>query len=110
MAKGSAPPPRPISEAEVVAFMSQRSDFAFEMKVLRKLTGLQFVCEHGGCYTDPVTGTVVRQFDIRAFRDGAFGAVALAVECKHYSDSHLVVSTAPRTAAESYVSMAVPIH
>ena len=51
----------PIGAAELTQFVNERSDFAFEMEVLARLRGAEFVCSHSGTYRDPVTEKI-RQY------------------------------------------------
>jgi hypothetical protein len=100
----------PISAAELEAYLSSSSSFAFELECLRLLKSLDWECEHGGSYVDPVTGKP-RQFDIRAtYSSGDDLVVRLAIECKaiaaHYP---LLVLCVPRLESESFHSIALAI-
>jgi hypothetical protein len=90
-----------ITTTDLEEFVANNSDFYFEMKVLAKLRGLDFECEHSGTYQDPVTDKV-RQFDIRAMKTQGSCTLALAVECKNIRPNYpLLLSAVPRTIAES---------
>jgi hypothetical protein len=92
----------PVGASDLEKFVSERSDFAFEMQVLRILRDAQFTCSHSGTYRDPVTEKI-RQFDIRAVRVTGRMRLALAVECKNLQDnSPLLLSAVPRSASESF--------
>jgi hypothetical protein len=90
-----------ITAKQLEDFVANDSDFAFEMKVLAQLRGLEFDCEHSGTYRDPVTDKI-RQFDIRASKKQNMCNLALAVECKNLRlNNPLLLSAVPRTAVES---------
>lgn len=54
-----------ISESDVLEYVEEQSDFAFELRVHRQLLACGFECEHGGTYEDPITSKI-RQFDQQA--------------------------------------------
>jgi hypothetical protein len=91
----------PIGASDLEQFVHEKSDFAFEMRVVWALRELGFDCAHGGTYRDPVTQKV-RQFDIRATRvDGH--RLVLAVECKNLQpNAPLLLSAVPRAVSESF--------
>lgn len=98
----------PITEAELLQYLEESSDFSFELKVLERLNYLGYSCSHGGPYTDPITKKT-RQYDIRATTshkaktDDHGLTWALAVECKNLKPHcPLLVMTVPRVPAESY--------
>src|SRR5438270_12626622 len=92
----------PIIAADLQGFVTNDSDFGFEMPVLTALRDLQFTCSHSATYEDPVTGKI-RQFDIRAFKSEHDFKLALAVECKNIRPYFpLLVSAVPRTGAEAF--------
>ena len=92
----------PVGAGDLAQFVSERSDFAFEMQILRILRGAQFTCSHSGTYRDPVTDKI-RQYDIRAVCVSGRMRLALAVECKNLQDnSPLLLSAVPRSASESF--------
>jgi hypothetical protein len=96
-------PPRPITEADVEAYLVSASDFRFEMFVLNALETYGFSCEHGGTYVDPISNRG-RQFDIRARRQipGFAGTLLLAIECKNLSEfAPLLSHRVPRKPQES---------
>lgn len=98
---------KPITQADVQAYLSQVSDFSFEMQVLHKLIGLGFRCQHSATYRDPITNKS-RQFDIRAFREAGRTHLTLVVECKNLRDtSPLLVQTTPRLGWESYHDLVI---
>lgn len=91
-----------ITAKQLEDFVANDSDFAFEMKVLAQLRGLEFDCQHSGTYQDPVSDKI-RQFDIRAEKKKARYMLALAVECKNLRPNYpLLLSAVPRTATESF--------
>ena len=99
-----AKPPRrsEITEADLVEFLETSSDFAFELRCLKTLTGLGFRSQHGGSYIDPVTKKP-RQFDIRAEQEDGRKCVRFAVECKNLVPSYpLLVMCVPREPDESF--------
>jgi hypothetical protein len=51
----------PISKNDLTRFLNTESDFAFELSVIPLLRDSGWNVEHGGTYSDPVTG-VNRQF------------------------------------------------
>ena len=99
-----------IKQADIEEYLQEQSDFAFEVRVLRKLSENQFECEHGGIYKDPITQKS-RQFDIRALTtltrplrpDESKRRLHLSVECKNLRDHYqLLVHCLPRSKAESF--------
>lgn len=91
-----------IGAADIKEYLEGVSDFAFEMEVLSELERLGFACEHGGTYTDPVTGKA-RQFDIRARKSQGRACLVLCAECKNIRDFYpLVVHRVPRRAEEAF--------
>jgi hypothetical protein len=92
----------PIVEADLTEYLETSSDFGFEIKCLKQLTGDGFTCRHGGLYTDPITKKK-RQFDIRAMKEFGLSRVFCAVECKNLKDnSPLLISCVPRPRRESF--------
>jgi hypothetical protein len=92
----------PVEEADLRRFVSEGSDFAFEMRVLSSLRAAGFACSHSGTYQDPITGKI-RQFDLRAERIDGRCRLALAVECKNLRDTApLLLSAVPRSATEAF--------
>lgn len=83
-------------------YIEENSDFSFEMKVLRKLSQLNFECEHSGTYEDPVTKKS-REFDIRATKEVYENCnISLAVECKNLrANFPLVIHCVERSEAEA---------
>ena len=93
---------KPLQPTDSNKYITEESDFAFEQRVLHRLRDLQYKCEHGGTYTDPVTGKA-RQFDIRAARNYQTLRIRLAVECKNISNATpLVAHCVPRVPEEAY--------
>lgn len=91
-----------IGATDIKEYLERVSDFAFEMEVLSELERLGFTCEHGGTYTDPVTGKA-RQFDIRARKSQGRACLVLCAECKNIRDFYpLVVHRVPRRAEEAF--------
>jgi len=93
--------------SELKDFLSNESDFAFEMRVLHKLRTLEFECEHGGTYEDPITQKR-RQFDIRAKLVREIYDLRLAVECKNLRESSpLLVHAVKRRVDEAFHHLVV---
>ena len=44
--------PDPIGQDDLIDYLNNQSDFAFEIQVLKALFEAGFSCEHGGTYTD----------------------------------------------------------
>ena len=102
MAKPRNPP---FSQDELRAFISERSDFAFEMLALNQLSGVGFACRHAATFVDPISGKI-REFDIRARRAAEGIDIRLAVECKHLTlESPLIAHRTPRGPHESNHSL-----
>jgi len=92
----------PITQADIKKYLSNYSDFSFEIRVLRELVNLGFECSHGGTYEDPVTGKS-REFDIRALLQKKFVRVHLSVECKNLRENFpLIVHCLKRKENENY--------
>lgn len=99
----------PIQRSDIEEYLNSYSDFAFELRVLRKLNELNCTeYQHGGVYTDPNTSKD-RQFDIRALfergdaRHQYFLRLHLSVECKNLRDNFpLVVHSVKRKQVECY--------
>lgn len=82
-------------------YLSDASDFAFELRVLRMLVGKGIPCEHGGQYQDPDTKKF-REFDIRARITKGNITCHAAIECKSIGDHFpLLVSCVPRSMTEA---------
>lgn len=95
----------PISQADLIEFLDDFSDFGFEVRVLRELIERDFKCQHGGTYVDPATGKP-REFDIRAIRTFGRRILHLAVECKNLRENFpLLVSCVPRRSDEAFEDM-----
>lgn len=108
----------PIQASDIKEYLGEVSDFAFEMSVLAVMEELRFPCQHGGTYTDPVTGKA-RQFDIRAGSkareswdasrsrlEPGRARLVLCVECKNIRDFFpLVVHRVPRRRDEAFHSI-----
>ena len=91
-----------LTEVDVCRYVSERSDFSFELKVLQKFLELGFTCEHGGTYNDPISEKG-RQFDIRGIRTFKNIRVVIAVECKNIGkNSPLIAHCVPRKEHEAY--------
>jgi len=113
MANQSQTIPGPVDAEHISRCLDTNDDFAFEMQVLHVLrtanmNAVTLNAEHGGTYTDPVTG-IPRQFDIRAHlsserdhsRRNCF--LRLSIECKRlHPNAPLVVSRSERTTKESF--------
>lgn len=92
----------PIREADLKDFLKSKSDFGFELSVLKMLRDNGLQCEHGGLYVDPVTKKP-RQFDIRAITTIDGYRVRFAVECKNIRENYpVLISCVPRREDESY--------
>ncbi|SRR6266498_1062661 len=91
-----------ITQSDIERYLSDFSDFSFELQVLKKFVDLGFGCSHGGTYEDPVTSKS-REYDIRALLQKGVIRVHLSVECKNFRDnSPLVVYCLKRKENESY--------
>lgn len=101
---------KPINKEDILEYLKESSDFAFEISVLRKLVSLGFSCEHAGTYEDPITKKT-REFDIRARKllidEPDFKVnVSLSVECKNLRDNFpLVIHCMPRKKTECYLDL-----
>ncbi|MFW6029744.1 MAG: hypothetical protein ACOCRO_05765 [Halanaerobiales bacterium] len=92
----------PIVKDDLVEYLEEYSDFSFELKVLNSLIDMEFSCEHGGTYTDPITKKT-REFDIRATRVFNKRFLRLAVECKNLRPNFpLLISCLPRRQEEAF--------
>jgi hypothetical protein len=76
----------PITQADLIEFLNDQSDFSFEIKVLQALIESGFSCEHGGTYND-ANINIPRQFDIRATKIFGKYFIRLAVECKNLREN-----------------------
>jgi len=91
-----------ITSSDMLEFVNSKSDFAFEMRVLKSLVSCGFFCKHSGSYHDPFTNKI-RQFDIRAVRIHNDFNLSLAVECKNVRPNFpLLISAAPRRNDEAF--------
>lgn len=91
-----------IGQDTLIEYLETRSDFHFELKILKMMRDSGLPCEHGGHYSDPITQKS-REFDIRCRVMEDKCHVQLAVECKNLKKNFpLLVSTLPRTVEESY--------
>ena len=91
-----------IGQDTLVDYLETRSDFHFELKILKMMRDHGLPCEHGGHYSDPVTRKS-REFDIRCRVAHDRCHVQLAVECKNLKNNFpLLISALPRTVEESY--------
>jgi hypothetical protein len=99
----------PIIQSDIEAYLQGYSDFSFELQVLKELNDLEFQCEHGGTYEDPITNKP-REFDIRALLNYPICGVRpnyirvhLSVECKNIRDNYpFVTHCVTRKEHESY--------
>lgn len=92
----------PITQSDIKKYLSNYSDFSFEIQVLKKLVDLGLECSHGGTYEDPVTSKS-REYDIRALLQKNIVRVHLSVECKNLRDNFpLIVHCLKRKENESY--------
>ncbi len=100
----------PVSVGDLVEYLDNHSDFAFEIKVLNSLIASGFTCEHGGTYDDPVTNKP-REFDIRATRTFEKRFLRLAVECKNLRTNFpLHISCLPRRDEEAFHEIAYSVN
>ncbi len=92
----------PITQSDIKKYLSNYSDFSFEIQVLKKLADLGLECSHGGTYEDPVTGKS-REYDIRALLQKNIVRIHLSVECKNLRENFpLVVHCLKRKENENY--------
>jgi hypothetical protein len=94
----------PITQSDIEDYLTDYSDFSFELRVLKQLSDLGLDCEYSGTYDDPITGKS-REFDIRAsYVLGKYRlSVYLSVECKNIQDNYpLVTHCLKRRRNESY--------
>ena len=101
--------PDSISQADLLEYLNDHSDFSFEIEILKSLTKIGFDCEHGGSYKDPVTKKT-REFDIRATKVFGESFLRLAVECKNLRDNFpLLISCVPRREDESFHEICISV-
>src|SRR5581483_9086534 len=92
----------PIIQADLIEFLNDQSDFAFEVQILHALINREFSCEHGGTYVDPATEKP-REFDIRATKRFRKCFARLAVECKNLCPNYpVLISCLPRRSEEAF--------
>jgi hypothetical protein len=92
----------PVDSSDLIEYLNTSSDFAFELRCLEQLVKLEFQCQHGGSYTDPVTKKP-RQFDIRAHRKNGHLNLRCAIECKNLTKEFpLLILCVPRAKDESF--------
>jgi hypothetical protein len=97
----------PIKEQDIELYLANDSDFAFELRVVERLTSLGLSCQHCGVYEDPVTGKY-RQFDIRARATSGTLYIHLAVECKNIREANpLLAYCVGRSEPEAYHELLV---
>lgn len=97
----------PVDQATLLQYLETKSDFHFELKVLKMMRDLGLPCEHGGHYTDPVTKKS-REFDIRCRVVVGPLRVQLAIECKNVKPNFpLLVTAVRRSVGESYHDVAL---
>lgn len=100
----------PISRDDIVEYLSNESDFSFELSALMYLSDAGYLCAHSGTFHDPVTHKL-RQFDIRAKKmvesnDAQTLVLRLAVECKNIRENYpVLVQCMPRHSDESYLDV-----
>lgn len=91
-----------ITAADLKEYEDSSSDFSFELRMLQRLSLKKWECEHGGSYTDPVTGKS-RQFDIRAQYFSNRRVFRLAAECKNIRENFpLLIQCVPRLGVEAF--------
>ena len=92
----------PITDADLLEYITMQSDFAFEIEVLKLMLSKTYNCDHGGTYTDRTTGKD-REFDIRARMSFGGNIFRLAIECKNLKDNFpLLISCMPRRFEEAF--------
>jgi hypothetical protein len=92
----------PITQTDIKEYLSNYSDFSFELRVLKEFVDSGFNCEHGGTYKDPVTSKS-REYDIRALMQEGLFRTHLSIECKNLRENFpLVVHCLMRKKNESY--------
>jgi hypothetical protein len=101
--------PRPtdtVSADDISGFVNRTSDFAFEIKVLKRLRDLSLSCRHGGTYEDQVTQKT-RQYDIHAETNPLSDnevRLRFAVECKNIRANYpLVMHRVQRMPSEAVI-------
>ncbi len=93
-----------IGEADLLEYVENESDFAFEVRVVKELSK-HGLLEHGGTYIDPHTQKP-RQFDIRMRIPREYSVVRFAVECKNIKRSYPMIATClPRTQDEALTTV-----
>lgn len=91
-----------LTKAQLVEFIGNSSNFAFEMSTLRLLRSAGFDAAHGATYVDSVTKKI-RAYDFRAQWAAQDFGLRLAVECKSLHESApLLIHATPRLESESY--------
>jgi len=99
----------PIVKDDILEFLDQNSDFAFELKTLKLLNSLEFDCQHCGSYIDDNTKKI-REFDIRASKLIHPRTLRLAVECKNLqSNFPLHICCVPREEKESTNNLVISV-
>lgn len=99
--------PKATTKEDFLDYLSGYSDFSFELSVLKTLVEHDVLCNHGGCYIDPVTNKS-REFDIRATKTIDKYRVRMSIECKNTRDNFpILVSCVPRREEESYHQVAL---
>lgn len=109
--------PPPLTQSDLSNFVSESSDFAFEMSTLALLRSLDLDADHASTYVDPLTSRL-RSYDIRARWNDEGKSIRFSVECKHLRNTApLLIHATPRLEAEAfhtiiirYRSGAMPIH
>lgn len=92
----------PIEQSDVKRYLSNYSDFSFELQTLKKFVDFGFECSHGGTYEDPITSKS-REYDIRALLQKRSVRFHLSIECKNLRENFpLVVHCLERKENESY--------
>jgi hypothetical protein len=97
-----------IGEADLLEYIENESDFAFEIRVVKEL--MQYGdLSHGGTYIDPNTQKP-RQFDIRMSILDESRVIRLAVECKNLKRSYpAIISCLPRSLQEATNDVVISI-
>lgn len=91
----------PITEDDLLNYITTRDDFNLELAVYHRAAQLGFNISHGGTYIDPYTDKA-RQYDIRASLRYSPYTIYFSIECKSLKPSFpLLVSRIPRASSES---------
>jgi hypothetical protein len=92
-----------ISASDIQKIVAAEDDFGHEMRVGAAIQAVPgFEVQHGGTYTDPVTGKP-RQFDYRCSLKKGTTTLVLAVECKNLNPAFpLIICGTGRREGEAF--------